>query len=152
MLTGIAAHLKSQVVQVKDKDSSLTKEEVRGLDVAELSLEVLGHVKDVQATAKAANQATKHADETHQHAVDAKSAIARGSTSGSRDAMGKLARAREACEQDLETAIQKRKGVHVRVHLLMAGILESACTSEQLESLKLIQEGIDGTVALHITG
>jgi hypothetical protein len=74
-----------------------------------------GITADVQAAAEAATHATEHADEVHQHALDAKAAVARGDNDVAKHVMGELDKALKACGQDLEVAIQKRKSVQASI-------------------------------------
>jgi len=76
---------------------------------------LMGISADVQAAAEAACLVRRKADETRQHAVDAKTAIALGSGDEAEAAIREIEVALEKCENGFQTAVQKRKDVQAKM-------------------------------------
>ncbi|KAK3343685.1 hypothetical protein B0T25DRAFT_584581 [Lasiosphaeria hispida] len=94
---------------------------------------LMGIQADVQAAAGAASGVAKLADEIRRIGVDAKAAIALGGADEAEAAIGQLKVALDKCENELQTAVQKRKDVQVKMaqfstitHLDMAAGSDSA--------------------------
>lgn len=95
--------------------------EMQAAAAADAVTTLTGITKDVQAAAEAASLVAKRADETHQHAIDAKAAIALGSTESAQDAIGKLNQVLKACEDEFKTTVQRRKDVQLKMAQFSAG-------------------------------
>ncbi|KAK5655953.1 hypothetical protein OQA88_5088 [Cercophora sp. LCS_1] len=70
---------------------------------------------DVAVAAEAARKAAEHAGEVRQSAVEAKAAAALGGAKGAEAAMNELDDALQACQEQLEIAVDKRKEVQAKM-------------------------------------
>ena len=108
--------IRRQVEQFQRANDNARKGREMQTAAAKGAVETLRGIEaDVVAAAEAARNAAEHAGKVRQSAVEAKAAAALGGAKGAEVAIRELDKALQACKQEFEQAVNKRKDVQAKM-------------------------------------